>query len=234
MFCPKNVTAKELRDAYDRGQRSFCGADLRSLNLNEFDLSGIELMQAQLSSGNLNFVNFQGANLSEADFSLATLWRSNLRRTKLVNGCGDRSILIRSDLSHSICCGVSLQFADLRLADLRGVDLSQANLTGANLSYANLCGANLTGVNLRYANLTAANFTGAILNHANLSHAQLERIQWANATLVEVDWGETIADPDSKSNQKQTGVNQRILKPNHKPVSLLQTPKELSRTWESR
>jgi uncharacterized protein YjbI with pentapeptide repeats len=207
----RKLTATELRDSYGLGQREFCGVDLRSLNLSEFDLSGVEFVDALLGRCNLNFARFQGASFGGVGFDHAMAWRADFRWAKLVDCCGDRSVLVRADLSQSICSRVSLRFADLRLANLKSADLRWADLTGANLSYADLCGADLTGANLSGANLTAANLMGVVFDHANLSHAQLERVQVDRRAGIKFSWKGLVVDQCSDSNLIAAGIERSIV-----------------------
>ena len=72
-----------------------CGIDLISVNLEEADLRGVILSDAQLFEANLSKANLRGAILRDTDLRNATLCNADFR-------------------------GTSLRGADLRGADLRG------------------------------------------------------------------------------------------------------------------
>ena len=91
-------------------------ADLRGANLIEANLNMANLVGADLGRANLTRANLRGANLTGAD-----LGRANLGRANLVG-------------------------ANLGRANLGRADLGEANLTGADLTRADLYGAN------RYSN----------------------------------------------------------------------------------
>ena len=99
---------------------------LQGSRLDNADLRGAKLRNAQLGSSALRGANLEGADLAYTDLSLA-----RMRGARLVG-------------------------ADLTGANLRNADLQAANLQGADLGYANLIGvewrgANLDGVRLGYA-----------------------------------------------------------------------------------
>jgi hypothetical protein len=95
------------------------------LELDHWDLSGIDLDQLRIAGVRWHGVNLSGSSLRHADLRRADLGEANL--------CA-------ADLSHA-----DLRGADLRAADLRDADLSQADLRGARLEGARLDGAVLNG-----------------------------------------------------------------------------------------
>ncbi len=101
-----------------------------------FNLSGLDLMEADLRGANLDGADLREANLRGANLEGADLRAANLRWADLR--------------------GANLRGANLRGADLRGADLRGANLRGADLE-----GADLEGSRLQWANLQWANFEGA-------------------------------------------------------------------------
>jgi uncharacterized protein YjbI with pentapeptide repeats len=100
------------------------------------DLSGEELNQVDLS-----FINLRNSDLSYADFSGTNLHHANLQKADLTG-----SKFRNADLSHA-----DLSFACLRNADLKAAALRQAVLRGANLQ-----GADLEEADLKRADLTDA------------------------------------------------------------------------------
>ena len=118
--------------------------ELRKLNEEVVDLSGIDLRGALLTNVNLANANLRCALLSHCDLSDATL-----------NGAD----LTFADLSHAVAIGnanfkgATLKFAKLNSADLSGADLSTANLSYSNLAGARLESALLAGTNLALTHL---------------------------------------------------------------------------------
>ncbi len=90
-------------------------------NLNDANLYGADLRDANLRGANLNDANLYGADLRDANLRCANLYGANLRDANLR--------------------GANLNDANLYGADLYGADLRDANLSDANLSDANLYGA---------------------------------------------------------------------------------------------
>jgi len=103
---------------------------VRYAHLDNIDLHGKALAEAELG-----FANLRGANLADVDFTNADLTGANFN-------------------------GADLSRANLRSADLHSVTLSKANLTDADLSYATLQSADWRGAILTGANLSRATFKG--------------------------------------------------------------------------
>lgn len=136
------------------------------VNLQEADLSFLDLENVNLEKARLDDANLKKARLKNANLNGAVLVGANLKAASLQG-----STLIKTNLRES----------DLDGADLEGADLSQANFTDAYLRWVNLkdtnlhlsifvgadirdvdfMGANLEGTNFRNANLTDAHFGGA-------------------------------------------------------------------------
>ena len=178
----------ELVKRYAEGDRDFTG-----INLNEANLSRINLSQSILRRASLFITNISGANLSESDLSFANLNVARLSSTNLsraiLNGAAlNVANLVRADLSEAQLIGASLIRGELVRCELVKTNFSGANLTEADLrevklTEANLCGANLSGANLRGASASSANFTEANLHGADLTKAELNGVNLSNADL---------------------------------------------------
>jgi uncharacterized protein YjbI with pentapeptide repeats len=135
-----------------------------NVNLENRNLSCLNLKDVILNNANLRRVNLEGTNLEGVDLSDANLENANLRRTYLR---GAR--LINTNLSDS-----NLNNADLRNANLDRTMFGSALLEGVNLKGAYLFKANLASVRLANANLEGVNLEDAYLNNADLAGADLE------------------------------------------------------------
>ena len=133
-----------------------------TIDLNEVDLSGVDL-----SWSNLTEVDLTGHDLSGADLSGANLSRSNLTGVDL-SGAN----LSGTNLTEVLLAGVDLSGANLSGTNLRRSDLAGADLSGADLSGADLIEVNLTGADLSDADLSEANLFGAFLTGVDLSEAK--------------------------------------------------------------
>jgi len=134
--------------------------DLETANLNGADFRWADLCTADLRNANLERVNFNKADLTEANLQGARINVTNLREAKL---------------NRVILQGFDLKKADLHGFEFQGANFQEANLREANLQGANLYGANLNRANLRLANLQKANLSKAILQRADLKGAILQR-----------------------------------------------------------
>ncbi len=120
--------------------------------MEDANMQGIRLMQADLSRARLDFVDLRfsvldGAKLPGAELRHASLHGSWLRHADLTLARLQDALLINCNLR-----GAVLFCAELENADLRYSNLEDANLEGANLKGANLKGTNLKGV--RYSTHT--------------------------------------------------------------------------------
>lgn len=138
----------EWRNTESVQQPDLSGALLRDADLSWANLRGANLRQADLSSAEIT-----EADLAEADLSEANLRGANLRSSNL-----DWAVLRGADLRGADLGGANLSEADLTGADLVRADLSEANLNGTKLTAANLFGADLTGANLMDAEVADTEF----------------------------------------------------------------------------
>ncbi|MEG4282124.1 pentapeptide repeat-containing protein [Microcoleus sp. A006_D1] len=178
----------ELVKRYTEGDRDFTG-----INLNEANLSRINLSQSILRRASLFVTNISGANLSETDLSeanlnVARLSSVNLSRAILNGASLNVANLVKADLSGAQLIGASLIRGELVRCELSKTNFSGANLTEADLrevklTQANLCGANLSGANLRGASASSANFQQANLHGADLTKAELNGVNLSNADM---------------------------------------------------
>jgi uncharacterized protein YjbI with pentapeptide repeats len=158
-FCPvgdgcileiKVMTAEELLERYAAGERDFSGIKFeRSMDLEDTEISGINLSNSTLIRANLSGANLRKANLSGANLGGSCLENTNLKQANL-------SGVI---LSNGSLMGANLTKADLSSADLMACGLANINLTDARVvntwfgDEVGLFGANLTNVNLSQANI---------------------------------------------------------------------------------
>ena len=132
----------------------YAGSGLEpNVNLDDVDLAGAFLSQANLVECSGVYVDLTGAYLTSANLSVATL--------------------TNADLSHANLTSADLPHASLYRANLTGTDLIDADLTGADLT-----GAYLTGADLAHANLTDADLYGTLLTRADLSGAIFTNTQY--------------------------------------------------------
>ena len=117
--------------------------DLRSANLQAFDLQDLCFDQARLQGAQLQGVDLRGAQLRGANLSGAALQRADLRRAQL-----QEASLSGARLQASLLWWAQLQGANLESARLHGAGLLLAELQRAELRWANLQGASLMNVRL--------------------------------------------------------------------------------------
>lgn len=148
------------------------------LDLNQANLTGIDLSNSDLSGSYSRPTDLRQADLSSANLTSADLRGVDLDRAKLV-----RAILTQAHLSWAVIVKADLAGADLSGANLGMTILTEANLTGTNLAETRLYATNLSGANLAQADLSWANLMGTGLYNARLNEARLNRTVFANVDL---------------------------------------------------
>ena len=147
-------------------------------NLCNADLAGAKLIGAKLVAANLNKVKLSGANLTDA----------NLTNSKLAE-------------------------ANLSYANLTDANFTNANLTGANLAYAGIFRTTFFGSVLNGANLSNSRLFGSNFKGVNLSRIQALNTDFSGAALT----GTCIEgwQIDNQTNLKNVECDYVYLKANH-------------------
>ncbi len=159
---------------------------LSPLELDHFNLAGIEGQGAILKSAKLRYADLKEAKLQGADLSGSLLQGAQLREANLQGAYLNGAQLQSSDLSwteleRSNFISANLQFAKFVMAVLK-----HANFQNANLRYCDLEGAELDNATFAYANLENANLKDAVLNCANFEGARLKNANLEGADLYGV------------------------------------------------
>jgi len=114
-------------------------------NLNNYNISNINLGRCYLPNALLYDAKLQGANLFFAHLENASLEDANLKHANLYG-----TKLSNANLRHANLQGACLDFADLKLA----------NLEDANLQDASFILTQIKGVSFKNTNLQGVNFIG--------------------------------------------------------------------------
>jgi uncharacterized protein YjbI with pentapeptide repeats len=169
------------------------GADLKKVDLSEFNLVGANLEGANLAEANLYGVYLRGANLSRANLAQANLMGAHLNISAFGTLFFKSAVMKGVDLTDANLSEANLQMVDLSGAKLNGAilrktDLSHTDLSGAEMRNTDLTGARLTAANLENTDLRSSQMDGADLSlaklrEANLSLAGLKGADLSNSTL---------------------------------------------------
>lgn len=135
------MDAKELLERYKAGERDFTGISLRRINLQETNLSGINLKVAYMYDARLKNVNLSGANLSGIDMNSTIFEQVELNDANLTE----------ADLCYTTIIDSSLKRVNLEGAMLAEAGMFTVDLEGANLKRVLLDEASFSNCNLRYA-----------------------------------------------------------------------------------
>ena len=157
------------------------------------DLREIRIV-AEGSSIFLNPAIVDGWDFSNQDLTDAFIVNSSSRDADFSNAQLVRSDLIRTDFS-----GANFNRANLAFAKMSNTELMNTNFEGANLSYATLYGADLSSPGFEYANLVGADLEE--VNIAENTQVNVTGAKLQNAVLTDVDLSNFIFDATTEFNQ---------------------------------
>jgi uncharacterized protein YjbI with pentapeptide repeats len=132
----------------------------------------------------LQELNLFGIKLPDADLQQAGFTATDLRRSDLSGARLTKATFVRADLTGANLAQAQLTGTDFTLARLIGADLRRANLRGAMLEQIQAKNATFIAADLAETDLLMADLSGANLSGADLSGADLEAASFANATLT--------------------------------------------------
>jgi uncharacterized protein YjbI with pentapeptide repeats len=160
-------------------------ANFSNLNLTKTNFYNSDLNNVDLRNANLENANFRGANLNDANFEGANIDYVIFKQTIIT----PTTILEKKGRIVAEILDRETIIMDFREIDLSKTNLFQANLSGLDLSKANLRGANLTEANLSKTELREVDLSNANLYRANLSDAYLFKanLQQANLNFANLD-----------------------------------------------
>ena len=170
--------------------------DLRELaNLEEINLSCVNLTNSNLQEVNLSGANLQEATLVGADMTKANLFMANLCSADLRQSILEQACLIRADLVNTQLQSSNLRRANLFEADLRESDLESANLSRADLVEVDLRDSNLKNANLRWSTLESTNLCGVCLDKSKVYGISAWRLDLEGASQRDL----VITRPDESA-----------------------------------
>jgi uncharacterized protein YjbI with pentapeptide repeats len=171
---------------------------LKSFDLNNADLSGLNLTMANLSNCELNFANFSEAKAASIDLSVTKLKGANFHDSDLTeanfSNCDatgadfENSIMILANATHADFTGAKFAQSDLsatnfKSSTLKGAQFEDAKLKATIFSNCDLRVANMVGVNFHETLFDSVTLTGADLSRADLSGIDLTRVDFQGIIL---------------------------------------------------
>ena len=195
--------------------------NLRNVNFQGADLSGIILSNADLTSAHLEGSDLSGAVFHGVDFTLAKMEGVNLSGATLIN-----SQLCSSDLSCADLNFVKIVNSDLYNSELNYTSLSGSTIVNSNLSDAHFYHADLSMSTLDASKCYDTWFSSCILNCSRFIGSELIRTNLDNAdisgatfrgALLECDLSNVRFDPAEIQEQMNTtfGNKERTILPEY-------------------
>lgn len=191
--CVPNCVGADLRSTelsnLNLSETDFLEANLISSNLSGTNLSGSDFSGARMAAANLQDTNLANTRFTGADLRGVDLRNANLRGADFTGARLDRVDMTDNDLTETLLHGAILDEAvlvrvNLANAELRGVSMINATMTSADLSDANLVGAIMSGSDISGAMLDGADLSGAWLNLVDLSNSSLQDTTLRGAYLI--------------------------------------------------
>ncbi len=165
--------------------------DMRA-EINDTDLSYVDLSKVILHDANLSYNNLTGCDLSNAGlervcFDGCFMTDANLQYANLSYCTMREANLNDCNLMSAYMFRANLQDASLIYANLKYVNLKLAILHRTKFSLANLEFAELEGADIDFANFSFANLRNANFNLTRLYHTKLIRADLNCTTFVHTD-----------------------------------------------
>jgi uncharacterized protein YjbI with pentapeptide repeats len=183
------------------------------------NLAGMDFSGQNLASAKLSYANLNGAILSGADLSGADLRNASLQGAYLISTNLDSANLCSAQLNGSQ--GVT-QAATLTGAHLRNTNLASANLDGVKLSSVSFyssnwqascqqtsCGSYVapTCASAYNASINNTSFDSAYLSNVDMSNVKGAGVNFNNAALFGVLFGQANLSHNSKSSVSSSFIN---------------------------
>lgn len=141
---------------------NFKYAQMRNCNFKNANLTHCCLERADLSNSNLNGCTLIGLKASCSSFENAQMFNCNFEDPNGSKAHLESSNFKNVNLENSLMTDVNLRVANLKNAKLKNCTLRKANLAGSDLENCDLSGSDLHEANLCYANLKNVKLDGMI------------------------------------------------------------------------
>ncbi len=162
-----------------------------SLVLDQINVAGIDLTEANLDRANLEASQWQSAGndgiANTFDDLVATLNDAQMKFVNLTGSDLSRVSMQRTNLLHALLNQANLENADLARSNLSSAQMVETNLQKAVLTEASFTGANLAGANFVEADLSSARLSRVSALKTNFQLANLSGTDWQGADLSGAD-----------------------------------------------
>lgn len=160
------ITAIELLDRYDAGERDFRGLDLSGLQFHRREIGRRKII--------VEGADFSGANTSKCRFSAQNLRGGIFRNVDFTGAVFSETSILDCDMS----------FANFTEANCGESSFERVNLEGANFTNAVFCQSSIFE-----SIVTGAIFRGAKLEESGPADGRLTRVDFTGARMFDLDIG---------------------------------------------
>ncbi len=160
------ITAVELLDRYETGERDF----------RRLDLSGLQF--------NPRGIGRRKITVTGADFSEANMSKCGIMYQQLSGG-----IFINVDFTGTTFDDTRIRDCDMSFANFTGANIAENPLKGVNLEGANFTEAIFFQSGISKCNLTGAIFRRAKLEESGPADGKLTRVDFTGARMFDLDIG---------------------------------------------
>lgn len=196
------LEGSQLQAAKNHRQAYWPGAQLSFVNLQNIDLTGVDLREAIFYKANLCGTNLTRAVLKGSNFLEAKMVGANLSCALAEYTIFTKARLQKSNLSKALMTASNLSYTRLEYSNLNQIVLTDAILEGAKLIGGNLSEAILDNTNLSRADLSWANLSFADLSNAALAHTRF----WQN-NLIGTDFKDTNLSQAQRHGASERGMS---------------------------
>lgn len=160
------ITAIELLDRYEAGERDFRGLDLSGLQFRSKEIGRRKII--------VKGADFSGANMSKCRFADQNLHGGIFRNVDFTGAIFGDTFILDCDMSFA-----NFTEANFGESSSKGVNFEGANFTNADFFQSSIFESIVTG----------AIFRGAKLEESGLADGKLTRVDFTGAKMFDLDMG---------------------------------------------
>lgn len=146
--------ALEIEPSMMREELTSEGLDLRGVDFNEMNLSGLVFSGAILDSADFSHCELEGVDFSDASLYDAKFTCANLSDAKFINANLSDAVLEEANIKNTDFTGASLEdanFEDVKMFRTSIITTEQARSIGSGIAICEVCDANAHEYNISFS-----------------------------------------------------------------------------------